>query len=56
MTDEESSVILPAAEVPAHTNSYRVKPFDFEKFTSMMETVGFYWLMWNCRLEGDNPG
>ncbi|MFO7811897.1 MAG: response regulator [Pelovirga sp.] len=32
----------------AHANSYLVKPVDFDKFTSMMETVGFYWLMWNC--------
>ncbi len=35
----------------AHANSYLVKPVDFEKFTSMMETVGFYWLMWNCTVE-----
>lgn len=40
----------------AHANSYLVKPVDFDKFTSMMETVGFYWLMWNCNLENDNPG
>ncbi|HMB17039.1 MAG TPA: response regulator [Pelovirga sp.] len=32
----------------AHANSYLVKPVDFNKFTSMMETVGYYWLMWNC--------
>jgi CheY-like chemotaxis protein len=32
----------------AHANSYLVKPVDFDKFTAMMETVGFYWLMWNC--------
>ena len=31
-----------------HANSYLVKPVDFEKFTNMMETVGYYWLMWNC--------
>jgi len=35
----------------AHANSYLVKPVDFDKFTSMMDTVGFYWLMWNCNLE-----
>lgn len=40
----------------AHANSYLVKPVDFDKFTSMMETVGFYWLMWNCNPENDNPG
>ena len=32
----------------AHANSYLVKPVDFDKFTKMMDTVGFYWLMWNC--------
>jgi len=28
-------------------NSYLVKPVDFEKFESMMEDIGFYWLGWN---------
>ncbi len=32
----------------AHANSYLVKPVDFDKFTSMMETVGYYWLIWNA--------
>jgi CheY-like chemotaxis protein len=27
--------------------SYLVKPVDFEKFTSLMEAFGFYWLAWN---------
>jgi CheY-like chemotaxis protein len=27
--------------------SYLVKPVDFEKFTKLMETFGFYWLAWN---------
>lgn len=27
--------------------SYLVKPVDFEKFTTLMETFGFYWLAWN---------
>jgi len=27
--------------------SYLVKPVDFEKFTVLMETFGFYWLAWN---------
>lgn len=35
----------------AHANSYLVKPVDFDKFNNMMETVGFYWLMWNCNME-----
>jgi hypothetical protein len=39
----------------AHANSYLVKPVDFDKFNRMMETVGFYWLMWNCNLENSNP-
>lgn len=40
----------------AHANSYLIKPVDFDQFTRMMETVGFYWLMWNCNLENSNPG
>ena len=28
-------------------NSYLVKPVDFEKFTKLMETFGYYWLAWN---------
>jgi CheY-like chemotaxis protein len=35
----------------AHANSYLVKPVDFDKFTSMMDTIGYYWLMWNCSPE-----
>jgi CheY-like chemotaxis protein len=27
--------------------SYLVKPVDFEKFREMLDTFGFYWLMWN---------
>ena len=30
-----------------HANSYLVKPVDFEQFTEMMETLGYYWLAWN---------
>ncbi len=32
-----------------HANSYLVKPVDFEKFTELMESLGFYWLAWNCQ-------
>jgi len=32
-----------------HVNSYLVKPLDFRKFTEMMNDLGFYWLIWNCR-------
>jgi CheY-like chemotaxis protein len=28
-------------------NSYLVKPVDFDQFTQLMETLGFYWLTWN---------
>ncbi len=30
-----------------HANSYLVKPLDFDKFTKLMEDLGFYWLGWN---------
>lgn len=30
-----------------HANSYLVKPIDFDKFTELMDELGFYWLMWN---------
>jgi len=28
-------------------SSYLVKPVDFDKFTRLMETFGYYWLAWN---------
>ncbi len=31
----------------SHANSYLVKPIDFEKFTTLMHDLGFYWLGWN---------
>lgn len=31
----------------AHVNSYLVKPVDFEKFSQLMNDLGFYWLAWN---------
>lgn len=30
-----------------YANSYLVKPVDFEKFTQLMDDLGFYWLAWN---------
>ena len=30
-----------------HANSYLVKPIDFDKFTEMMNGLGYYWLVWN---------
>jgi CheY-like chemotaxis protein len=30
-----------------HANSYLVKPLDFDKFSGLLETIGYYWLVWN---------
>ena len=30
-------------------NSYLAKPVDFDKFTQLMDDLGFYWLGWNRR-------
>ncbi|MCF6149402.1 MAG: response regulator [Candidatus Kuenenia sp.] len=30
-----------------YANSYLVKPIDFNKFTQLMNDLGFYWLGWN---------
>ena len=30
-----------------HANSYLVKPVDFDKFSQLMDDLGFYWLAWN---------
>lgn len=30
-----------------HANSYLVKPLDHIRFIEMMETFGYYWLLWN---------
>jgi CheY-like chemotaxis protein len=34
-----------------HANSYLVKPVDFDKFSQLMDDMGFYWLAWNKRPE-----
>jgi CheY-like chemotaxis protein len=30
-----------------YANSYLVKPLDFDKFSQLIELMGFYWLLWN---------
>lgn len=30
-----------------HVNSYLVKPLDFNNFSNLLESLGFYWLAWN---------
>ena len=30
-----------------HTNSYVVKPVDYQKFRDLMDNLGFYWMSWN---------
>lgn len=30
-----------------HASSYLVKPVDFAKFKELMESFGYYWLVWN---------
>lgn len=37
-----------------HVNSYLVKPIDFESFRELIKNLGFYWLIWNERLDGSH--
>jgi CheY-like chemotaxis protein len=30
-----------------NANSYLVKPVDFSKFNQLMNTFGYYWIVWN---------
>lgn len=32
-----------------NVNSYLVKPVDFDKFSELMDDLGFYWLGWNAQ-------
>lgn len=32
-----------------HVNSYVVKPLDLNKFTALLDVIGYYWLVWNER-------
>ena len=34
-----------------HTNSYVVKPVDYQKFRDLMDDLGFYWMSWNTTLK-----
>jgi len=40
-----------AAAYDYHANSYLVKPVDFDKFSNLMDDLGFYWLAWNHKPE-----
>jgi len=43
-SDRESDV---AKAYLNHTNSYVVKPVDYQKFCDLMNDLGFYWMSWN---------
>jgi CheY-like chemotaxis protein len=30
-----------------HANSYLVKPVEFSQFLTLIESIGYYWLVWN---------
>ena len=34
-----------------HTNSYIVKPVDYQKFRDLMDDLGSYWMSWNTILK-----
>jgi CheY-like chemotaxis protein len=34
-----------------HTNSYVVKPVDYQKFRDLMDDLGFYWMSWNTTIK-----
>jgi two-component system, response regulator len=44
-SDEERDV---ARAYDCYTNSYLVKPADYDKFLQLMNDLGEYWLRWNC--------
>jgi len=46
LTSSESEKDV-AKAYESYVNSYLVKPVDFEKFSQMMNEIGFYWLGWN---------
>jgi CheY-like chemotaxis protein len=46
LTTSESEQDM-AGAYKSHVNSYLVKPVDFDKFSRLMDDLGFYWLAWN---------
>ena len=46
LTTSEAEVDI-AKAYNFNVNSYLVKPLDVEKFAKMIETFGFYWIVWN---------
>jgi len=44
-TSETEADITKAYDL--NVNSYLVKPLDFNNFSKMMESFGFYWMAWN---------
>lgn len=44
-TSAAESDLIKAYDLGA--NSYLVKPVDYGKFAELMETFGYYWLVWN---------
>ena len=43
-SDAETDV---ARAYDSSANSYLVKPVDFQQFSKLLETIGYYWLAWN---------
>ncbi len=44
---DSAKLNLASKSVCFTTDSYVVKPLDFEGFTALMADLGFYWLGWN---------
>jgi len=46
LTTSEAEVDISRA-YDLNVNSYLVKPIDFSKFSKLIESFGFYWMVWN---------
>ena len=46
LTTSEAEKDVTAA-YDAHANAYLAKPVDFERFSNLMNDLGFFWLSWN---------